>query len=247
MRRSDTRCKACGRGGRRQWYRKSRADAGQDCNASGGAGSSGGFTLVELLVVIGVIALLIAMLLPALNRARAASARLACAANLQQVGIATRLYAMDFNDSILGWTSSAWYNRIPRYLGAPKVQTQRVPVLICPSDPHRGGEGLTSELNLRSYAINSMIPGDVIPTLYRRPKLSRLRKSSEIILFVDWSWVRYNASGIGPNAAWLTYAPRDWHKNTSNVLFADGHVNQSMDIDDLGPGGVNERLWQWNK
>lgn len=58
-----------------------------------------GFTLVELLVVIGIIALLISILVPALGRAREASIRVKCLSNLKQVATALRIYATQNSDS----------------------------------------------------------------------------------------------------------------------------------------------------
>jgi prepilin-type N-terminal cleavage/methylation domain-containing protein len=77
------------------------------CPAGGGR-SSRGFSLVELLVVIAVVALLISLLLPALGQARKAARADVCRSNLRQFGISGAAYASDFGNKIpmFSWTPS---------------------------------------------------------------------------------------------------------------------------------------------
>src|SRR5688572_1258518 len=88
-----------------------------------------GFTLIELLVVIVIIAVICALLLPAVARSKAAGSGTVCLNNLKQWGLATHVYAADHDDFLppegfanptASHTNTGWYIQLPEIMKLPR-------------------------------------------------------------------------------------------------------------------------------
>ena len=101
------------------------------------------FTLTELLVVISIIAILAALLLPAISLVRDSARTVVCANNLRQIGLGFALYGNDFEGQYPGWQTNApgrwndpshygiWSARIMPYIGCEDT-LQLAPTMVCP-------------------------------------------------------------------------------------------------------------------
>jgi prepilin-type N-terminal cleavage/methylation domain-containing protein/prepilin-type processing-associated H-X9-DG protein len=173
-----------------------------------------GFTLVELLTVIAIIAVLTAILLPVLGHARGVARRSTCLNNLRQLGQAAILYSRDYGDRLpgafdgpLGYTNPSgtggWMYYEPDSSGTNPIGRrfrpewgalwpytgEKASLYVCPDDELGHYSGNSYAVNWRLYYGTPVYPaGATIGTtgcLYRAYRLSRIRNTAGVFLFAE--------------------------------------------------------------
>ncbi len=216
-----------------------------------------GFTLIELLVVISIIAILLALLLPALSIVREAARTITCVNNIRQVGLGILAYTGEndgaFPPPTFTYDPYIWSVAIGQALELPDVNRaiwygsgQRPPksalqIYYCPSATPTGPTASMYYFNNGTwgdYGINSW--GTYNSTTLKTKSIGQLKHSSEFIIAGDCFGRDLAPSAVVTRYGIGTIIAR--HRGVANMVYLDGHTAGLRPMD--APLNLNALPWK---